>query len=67
MEGRHDSVRWRGDVPDANGLRSSEVTAVEARVTEDVLPGVGRRYEIEAGGSRLYVIAHRDGRREFWR
>ncbi len=38
---------------------------MEARVTEDVLPGVGRRYEIEADGSRLYVIAHRDGRREF--
>jgi len=38
---------------------------VEMRVSEQVLPGIGMRYEIDvAGGRRLFVIARRDGRRE---
>ena len=38
---------------------------MEMRVSEQVLPGIGMRYEIEVpGGRRLYVIARRDGGRE---
>lgn|GEM_PF-2816458 len=38
---------------------------MEMRVSEQVLPGIGMRYEIDvAGGRRLFVIARRDGRRE---
>lgn len=38
---------------------------MEIRVSEHPLPGIGVRYEIEgAGRQRLYVVAHRDGRRE---
>ncbi len=38
---------------------------MELNVTERVLPGVGMRYEIDVdGGRKLFVIAHRDGRRD---
>ncbi len=38
---------------------------MEMRVSEQSLPGVGMRYETEVGdGRHVYVIAHRDGRRE---
>lgn len=38
---------------------------MEMHVSEQALPGIGMRYEIEvAGGRRLFVIARRDGRRE---
>ena len=37
---------------------------MEMNVTEQVLPGVGVRYEIDMDdGRRLFVIAHRDGQR----
>jgi len=38
---------------------------MEIHVTEQALPGVGMRYDIEvAGGRQLFVIAHRNGHRE---
>lgn len=38
---------------------------MEIRVSEEALPGIGMRYEIDvAAGRRLFVIAHRDGQRE---
>jgi len=38
---------------------------MEMRVSEQSLPGVGMRYETDVGdGRHVYVIAHRDGRRE---
>jgi K+/H+ antiporter YhaU regulatory subunit KhtT len=38
---------------------------MEMRVSEQALPGIGMRYDIDVGaGRRLYVIATRDGRRE---
>lgn len=50
-----------GEVADVRG----RLRVVDIRVSEQVLPGIGMRYEIDvAGGRQLFVIAHRDGRRE---
>ena len=38
---------------------------MEMRVSEQTLPGIGMRYEADVGdGRHVFVIAHRDGRRE---
>jgi K+/H+ antiporter YhaU regulatory subunit KhtT len=38
---------------------------MEMRVVEQMLPGIGMRYEIDVGDARqLYVIVYRDGRRD---
>lgn len=38
---------------------------METRVSEQVLPGIGIRYEIDLGtGEHLYVVASRDGHRQ---
>lgn len=38
---------------------------MEMHVSEQSLPGIGMRYEIDvAGGRRLFVIARKDGRRD---